>query len=51
MDLLLGGLIIALALATVIFLYCWSCRIIERIDREKLTTLRHIKKELENGRG
>jgi len=39
------------ALATVIWLYVWSVRIIERIRRSKLKGLRQIQKELKNRDG
>ncbi len=48
-DLLLGCLLTSLALLTVVGLYVWSSRIIDRIHERKLMSLRQIRRELRNG--
>ncbi len=47
-DLMLGCLLTSLALMTVVALYAWSSRIIDRIHERKLKSLRQIQRELRN---
>ena len=46
---LIGTAVALLALGLVIGAYSWSVRIINRIDRRELTSLREIKRDMRDG--
>jgi len=48
-DTAVGSLVAVGALVAVIGLYAWSCRIVNRISEGNLTSLRQIRRELNNG--
>ena len=50
-DTLVGTALTVAAVSVIVGLYTWSVRIIERIRRKDLTTLRQIRKELTDGDG
>jgi len=49
LDVILGTGITVVAVLSVVGLYVWSYRIIERIHRNGLTSLRQIRKDLKHG--
>ncbi len=49
-DTTVGVALTGIAVAVIVGLFVWSSRIIDRIGKSKLTSLRQIRREMGNGR-